>query len=212
MKTLKKLVMAAAIFSSSLNAVADFEYLRFQGTIFDYYAPGMDYGFGDLYDESYGFNAGQSVLFDFRVNTSIDAEGKQDAYYQDYFYADYLGGTIHNSGENSYGVTKIFPEMATSWLSVGNGLLVGNGFTWYDSGFVPDERISGWEVGDYVQILSKSYYTDQHIGSLQLTHRASYAPPAPVPLPAAVWLFASALISFIGWHRKRNHIDMHPAS
>lgn len=177
----------------SHNATAATEYLRFEGLLssgYDEFHPG--------YDAALGFVPGQSVYFDFQVDTSLDVTGNPDSDYQDKFSVIYLTGSL--SGPNvTYGVTNSFPEGYNSELFITNSLRIGS--SWDSLANPSDESISTWNVGDTLSLMNNSYFSEYIIGNFIMTYRGSSAPTAYAPVPAAIWLFDSGLLGLIGLAR-----------
>lgn len=65
------IVSISMLFSTQLQAATEF--LRFEGTIGRLYSE-TDYG----YDPSLGIDPGQSVYFDFQIDTNLDVEARPD--------------------------------------------------------------------------------------------------------------------------------------
>lgn len=173
----------ALLFAPAIQAAT--EYLRFEGAISPFYD---EYASG--YDVALGFQPGQSVYFDFEIDTDLDVGGYPDGSYQNYFAVNYLAGSVSGSAVTR-GLTTMFPEGVTTWLYVTNTLRVGT--SWDSLGNPSDESIGTWVVGDAMQLMNYSYFSEYSIGSLTLTYRGTTQPSAYVPIPAAAWLLVSGL-------------------
>jgi len=97
-----------------------------------------------------------------------------------------------------YSVTDIFaPKMESTFDFVTLVFtVVAEGSTTVALGANPDPGQVSWVngVGSDISSAVTSY------GSIQFT-----ALPSPVPVPAAVWLFASAMLGMLGVQRRRRH-------
>lgn len=177
------------------NVYAATEFLRFEGSISSSYD---EYDSG--YDASLGFYPGQSVYFDFQIDTSLDAPGYSDSSYEDYFAVTYVSGSLGNTGL-THGATSSFPEGTISGLFITNSLFIGSSWDWLAN--PSDESINTWNTGDQLALMNNSYFSDYIIGTLEMTYRSNTAPPAYVPLPGTVWLFVSGLLGLVGAAKRK---------
>jgi hypothetical protein len=187
MTRLSTCVLVLAGFFPASPLYAAMEYLRFEGNISIFYDPWL---MG--YEAALGFTPGQDLIFDFRVDTE---NGTFLYPYQYHFQADYLAGSVMPSSD-SFGQTFSFPEGTTTVLFPGSpsGLQIGS--YWQPDEF-GDTSIDTWGVGAFVALLNGGHHEANLIGSLWLTHRST-EPPAPVPVPAALWLLVSGLLATFG--------------
>ncbi|MBN8280362.1 MAG: hypothetical protein J0M16_07120 [Gammaproteobacteria bacterium] len=196
---LRVIVPAMLLLGQAAHAAT--EYLRFQGTVHANYA-----GVPPSYccaspDPTITLQGGQSVWFDFSINTGAQPAGRADTTYQDYFVANYLQGSI-NPPLTSVGLTTSFPEGVTTWLRA-NSLFVGVNWNALNS-FQPlsnSRSIATWAVGTPIDLMQFSYFSYNVIGTLTLTYRGSTA-LAPIPVPASLWLFSGA-IGTLAFARRR---------
>ena len=195
-------LLISGLYSPHIQAATEF--LRFEGSINNFYSD-ADAG----YDAALGFVAGQSVYFDFQIDTSLDAAGFPDSAFEDNFAVTYLAGSIAGPSE-THGTTTTFAEGTTTWLFVTDSLRVGT--SWDSLANPSDESIGTWAVGDSVALMNNSYFSENIIGNLAMTYRSALPPTAHVPVPVSLWLFGSGLIGLIGVARRKKTADHQSAS
>lgn len=154
----------------------------------------------DLFSMSYGFPT--TITFDGSTENVVDGGGMS-------FSASISDGGIFNSG--SFSIT------GTSGLYNSGTLLTGNltelGYANNDSQVL--EFLFDATGGDLLSfyddsfgiggiILSVSGYNDDNFNtSFSNTPYNGFATIAPVPVPAAVWLFGSGLLAMAGFARRK---------
>ena len=197
---IKKIItIGLSILLIAPSAQAAVEYFRFQGHINSSYNPSSP-----VYDPDFDIAAGQFVYFDFAVESSLYAnEPELELPTNGFFDAAYLGGTIAGPSE-SHLETILYPEIFASALNITKDLYVGTFYyaTLWDDVDYNDKSIRTWKVGDEMSLLDWEDGEESPIGSLTLTH-LSANPPPPIPVPAAAWLFGSALIGLAEIKRKK---------
>jgi hypothetical protein len=166
---------------------AALEYLRFEGQVDGgiYYPPPPIPS-----DPPFGLAFGQYVYFDFAVNTALDVPGYPDEpsgsedfpYIADFFYADYLAGTIARSS-GTYGANLA----QLGGLGFHAELVVPGFYIANEDGGLIDSWTVGKRLGLFV------FTPEYPLGHLELTYRDS-DPPAPIPLPATGWLFLAGCL------------------
>lgn len=170
------------------------EFYRFQGSI------AAD---ADVAGLGLGLETGQSVYFDFAIETTPFST----SWLSDIYPAVFLRGST-----TGYRGTTLGFDITTPEATVGNlftqipdanalrdgelvqGLLIDHAHPIAFDFALPDLGVGAWTLGQNLRLRIGSAYqftNAQQIGELSLTYRATEAPP-PIPLPASVWLLAGA--------------------
>ena len=194
-KYIKNICLGLVLLSS--NVLAAVEYFRFEGLIDLSIQPS---------DTPFGFAGGDSVYFDFSIDTALEAPGKTDGAFgfgaADFFQTSYLGGAV-TPAQETFGVTYTLPEGTTSFLHIAEqlsiGVLVENLFPIPD-----DDGIDLWEVGTIFHITYAGISDNERIGRVLLTHRDIVAPSAIVPIPSAIFFFLPPLAGLLALSRRRH--------
>jgi hypothetical protein len=174
---MRNLILVFALILAAPLAQAATEYLRFEGS------------------------SDPNFYFDFVIDISLEAPGYTDETWQDFFAAEYLGGSDGGAGI-THGLTAFFPEGWSTYLYLPDSRIIGAPWDWLDSPYPDDESIGTWDIGDSLRLMEGGVFSENAIAGLRLTYRDASSPPAIVPIPATAWLFGSAL-GLLGWMRRK---------
>ncbi len=157
----------------------------------------------------FGLVEGQFMYFDFIIDTTADDPMNPDSLSDDFFAAAWLGGTdvgeYDTPGTTPIAVTENFIEgshtqLRDELIGLGLGTRIPGNPDIFDFDVSIDTWVVGTELDLFVIGASGGLYAEfvnTSIADLQLVYRSDSFPPAIVPVPAAFWLFASALGSVL---------------
>ncbi|MEW8143458.1 MAG: hypothetical protein AB2754_20005 [Candidatus Thiodiazotropha endolucinida] len=168
-----------------------------------------------------GLAIGDSVTYEFLVDTNLPGtitRNNGDTVIQldppnfsnlDYFYADLISGSIIDEIDGgSYNNSNDVAEYNYGWeniTDIDEGLLIGGS---RDNHVVVRAPLdfSDWTIGlslvGYERAYGQNFINSDAIYSLELTSIT----PAPIPLPAAAWLFGSGVMGLLGFNYRRKRI------
>lgn len=199
---MKKLILTGMMLFSTLQTHA-IEFIRIAGIASDACAASnftCPYTLAD-----YGLTEGQFIYFDLLVATELDDPQNPDTFIDDFFGAILLAGTEVGAFQVDAAViarTSIYPEGSeTLFFDEQGGLALGVVLPNDADTFGFEGSIDFWEPGTDIDLFVTGLLNNQgvntSIAELQLVYRGTSLPPAVVPVPAAVWLFVSALGSLV---------------
>ncbi|MFK8030600.1 MAG: hypothetical protein AB8G18_10195 [Gammaproteobacteria bacterium] len=180
-----KLLLLALVPCISLSSFAATEYIRLQGTV------GSDPAL-DLPD---GLIPGQFLYFDIEFDVTVDPAGFSDQSSFNFFEASFYAGNY--AVDVSYGYASFDASFRRyRGFSLNQPLRIERVIS-CDFDFPPPHCTTpslgfDWDVGTIAFLESGSQFFSDTLSVLEVTYRGS-EPPPPIPLPAGLWLFISAL-------------------
>lgn len=217
---LPRLVCLSSLFVVSMNVQAaliyeiDNRYTRHTHLgITPYGTVTPDAAFADFYDSRF-LEAGvfqSSVLTATTISGTGSTSGTQDSFLQGAFATSYFDVTFSVDESTPFSLTgqldadSYFGTLSVSLYENGINIFSYDPFDATTAGFVSLYSYSGQLfTGNTYQLVAVSADSELGVGydeEWQLNLQIS-----DVPIPAAVWLFASGLLGLVGMARRKSHI------